>query len=185
VNEIKKDSIYFKTSNGGATFSGGEPLLHIAELQPVLDELGACGIHRAVETSLFVTGQLLSQALNLIDLFIVDVKILDENLCYNVIGGQLNTYLSNVNVLDRAGIPYWLRFPAIPGLTYDKENIEAVRNFIERHHPEKVQILPAHNLGASKYESLGNIPPRLTTPDLSVLKDVWRGSTFPYEVLSL
>ena len=75
--EILKDKIYYE-DGGGVTFSGGEALLAFKELEPLLKKLKEDKINICVETALMVKNELLEIALNYVDLFIIDIKILDD-----------------------------------------------------------------------------------------------------------
>ena len=163
-NELIKDKIFFdqvdKTSEhgvqrGGVTFSGGEPLLQFDVLAPLLKKLKKRDIHICVETSLFISEDKLSIALKYVDLFYVDVKILDGDKCQKILGGNLKQYIANLDFLFAAQKSVVLRVPIIGRFTDDSENINLIGNLIKKYKPIKIEIIKEHNLGKNKYQSLG------------------------------
>lgn len=151
---------------GGVTFSGGEALLQIEELEPLLSKLKNDSIHIAVETSLFVPQKKLKVALKYIDLFYVDIKLLDEKECGKVLDGNLELYLRNVDLLFKANVPIIIRIPVIYGYTDKIYNRILVIEFLKHYRPLKVELIKEHNLGASKYASLS-----LQIPDYRGVSD--------------
>lgn len=122
---------------GGVTFSGGECMLQMKPLEPLLERLNAEHIHTAVETSLFCSPEQLVIAISHIDLFYVDIKILAPELCSSVLGGYTDS------VENRGAI-----------IAMIKELVQWNRNIL------RVEILKEHNLGTNKYQSLidgGNV----------------------------
>ena len=149
--------------SGGVTFSGGEPLLQMDRLEPLLMRLKDENIHLCVETALFVPPEMLSIALQYIDLFFVDIKIMDAVRCQEILGGDLEQYRKNVEILFSTGKPVIFRVPFIGGFTDSIENRQAVLDWVKRFRPLKVELIKEHNLGESKYLSLGKIPLQLNT----------------------
>lgn len=153
----KKD--YLSALLGGVTFSGGEALLQIEHLIPLLKRLKEEHIHTTVETSLFVEEKNLQIAMKYIDLFYVDIKILEPNACKRVIGGELSLYLKNVDLLMKQRKDTIFRVPIIGNYTDTNMNRGYSIEFIKKYKPLKVELLKEHNLGTSKYITLGLEPP--------------------------
>ncbi len=141
---------------GGVTFSGGEALLQIESLVPVIKTLHKSDIHVVVETSLFCSKEQLKLALEHIDFFYVDVKILDFDRCKTVEHGNLGLYLSNLDTLLKNEKPVVLRIPVIGSYTDSLENRTAIHDLLSkyREHILKVELIKEHNLGEAKYNSL-------------------------------
>lgn len=148
---------------GGVTFSGGEPLLQMKELESLCKRLKDKGIHICAETALFVPGSLVEMAIRYVDLFYADVKILDESRCLATLGGDLKCYLGNMAKLFDANKSVIFRVPVIGGYTDDVENREKVIQFVQRFRPLKVELIKEHNLGTDKYRTLGRRPLSLCT----------------------
>lgn len=153
--EVKKDEMFFQ-EGGGITFSGGEALLWMSELEPVLQKLQKDSIHLCVETSLFVPEEKLVLALPYFDFFIVDMKLLDERQCFQILGGTLSQYISNIRILQKSKKKYMIRIPLIVPFTTSKENIDAICNFMKKEElsPVKIELLTGHNLAKKKYNTL-------------------------------
>jgi len=81
------------------TFSGGEPLLQINDLEPLLKSLKNKNINICFETALFVPEKYLKIAKKYSDEFIVDIKMINHENCKKVIGGKIDQYLNNINYL--------------------------------------------------------------------------------------
>lgn len=148
---------------GGVTFSGGEPLLQFERLGPLLQRLRAEGMHLCAETCLFVPMDKLEIAIENVDLFYIDIKLLDPESCKQILGGNLEQYLTNLDRVFSAKKSVVFRIPVIGGYTDGEDNIANAVKLINRYPPLKVEILKEHNLGESKYKSLGKTPLRLDT----------------------
>lgn len=164
-NEVIKDKAFFddyaleeyltlENAPGGVTFSGGEALLQSDKLEPLLKRLKAEGIHMAVETCLFVPETLLNTAIQYIDLFYVDIKIMDPLRCKSQLKGNLEQYNRNLSNLFESKAPVVFRIPVIGGWTDDSENRKRVIGLLSKYKPLKVELIKEHNLGSSKYQSL-------------------------------
>ena len=172
VREVIKDELFYCQCGrgegldalpGGVTWSGGEPLLQAERLEPAFRALKEAGIHQCVETCLFVPEDRLKLAMEYIDLFYIDIKILDKERCRTVLHGDLEQHLTNVRTLFAAGKPVVFRVPVIGGYTDSAENCERVIDQIKQYTSMKVELIKEHNLGQSKYDSLGKAPLDLHT----------------------
>ena len=154
-NELIKDEIYFKPNNGGITFSGGEPLLQIKALEPLLKKLKENKINIAIETSLQVNTQLVERALNYIDEFIIDIKILNKELNNKILKGNLDSYIKNIELLHKNNKINILRIPLSYEYTLTKDNQKLIISFLKKYNCHKVEIFKVHNLAKSKYQKIG------------------------------
>lgn len=146
---------------GGVTFSGGEALLQMKLLKPVCERLHQQGVHITLETGLFCSSSQLESALQNIDLFYVDMKILNPELCFTMERGDITTYLSNLDTLlnwemDGERKPVVIRIPVIGNYTDRDENRKLVRELLHFYKSRiiKVELLKEHSLGKKKYENL-------------------------------
>ena len=141
---------------GGVTFSGGEALLQMPALVPVCQALHKESVHIAVETSLFVPESNINLALEYIDFFYIDTKILESNRCLKVEKGNLELYLRNLDIVMKSGVPVVIRVPVIGDYTEDSNNRRAVHGLAEKYKDSvlKIELIKEHNLAESKYESL-------------------------------
>lgn len=158
LTELLKDRVYY-ADGGGVTFSGGEPLLQIAKLIPLLQKLQELGISTAVETALQVPVSVWQDAADLIDHYIIDLKILDPQSCGSVLGGNVSCYERCFEFLERRGTDVTLRIPLNHEYTMREENLRLLEDFLKKHSEIPVEIFATHDLGSKKYESLGMKPP--------------------------
>ncbi len=97
--EILKDQKYYTLNSGGVTFSGGEALLQFTKMESLLKKLKQNKINMCIETSLFAPIKALEVATKYIDEFIVDIKILDSDVCSDVLKGNLDLYFKKYRLL--------------------------------------------------------------------------------------
>ena len=148
---------------GGVTLSGGEAFLQMPALVPVCKALHEKNVHIAVETCLFVPKDHLFLALDHIDFFYVDMKILSPDRCKDIEQGNLELYLQNLDKLfnwtNKQGNhkPVVIRVPVIGSYTDILENRKAVKELLAQYRDRilKIELIKEHNLGESKYKSLG------------------------------
>lgn len=151
--EIMKDYDYYE-NDGGITLSGGEALLQIEKLEPLLKSLYKKNIDICLETSLSVSSKLVDIALKYINTFYIDIKILDKNMAKEILNMDVENYLNNLEKVLNSKKNVVLRFPINEEYTLKKENINKICKFIENHPNIKIEIFKTHNLGESKYNLL-------------------------------
>ena len=150
------DALEIEHLPGGVSFSGGEALLQIKAIQPLLESLHEQGIHTAVETCLYVPEENVRLAIGHLDFFYADVKILDRERALDIEHGNLDLYLNNLDILLSSGKPVVIRIPVIGGFTDDAENRKRIYSLMEKNKSRilKIELIKEHNLGESKYRSL-------------------------------
>jgi pyruvate formate lyase activating enzyme len=156
TDEIAKYAQFVKTAHGGITVSGGEPLLQIHFLEALLRRCKHdLGLHTAVDTSGFLGDRCSDELLDLVDLFLLDIKSGDPDTYHLVTSGEMEPTLGFARRLSAHGNRMWVRFVLVPGLTDAPENVEAVAAFTATlDGVERVEVLPFHQLGASKWAEL-------------------------------
>lgn len=157
-HELLKDEPFWG-NDGGVTFSGGEALLQIKNLSPVLDFLKTKKISICFETALFVPKILLETSLQYAEELFIDMKCLDNTSCKTYLGGNIKTYLDNLKTLENASVPYTIRIPLIKPYTYSDRNLKKIFSLLAILHPRHVEIFSCHNLGDKKYEMCGRPKP--------------------------
>lgn len=155
--ELLKDKLFWEYS-GGVTFSGGEPLLQIRQLSPVLENLQEKGISICFESALFVPESLLTIGLKYANQLYVDMKCLEATACQNYLGGDIKLYIRNLKILESVSFPYTIRIPLIKPYTYEKNNLKKILSALSQLNPLAVEIFACHNLGTKKYEMCGEHP---------------------------
>lgn len=155
-NELVKDRKYFEPM-GGITFSGGEALLFLPEYDEMVEKLRKQKISTAVETCLMVPVSHVQWAVDKIDYFYIDIKIVDPVMCKKILGGDGELFESNLirisEHVDTKRIVY--RMPVVPELTDTEENINRIVRIVTKYPPRYMEIFSVHNLGEKKYERIG------------------------------
>ena len=156
LDEVAKYASFIRTAHGGITVSGGEPMLQIRFLQALLRRCKQdLGLHTAVDTSGFLGARASEDFLDLVDLFLLDIKAGDEELYHLVTSADLAPTLRFARRLSDRGNRMWVRYVLVPGLTDAADDVEKVARFTSTlAHVERVEVLPFHQLGAGKWADL-------------------------------
>ncbi|MBS3736276.1 MAG: glycyl-radical enzyme activating protein [Candidatus Bipolaricaulota bacterium] len=155
MEEILKDMIYYEESEGGVTFSGGEPLAQIDFLESLLERCQEEEIHTALDTSGLAPEESIDRIIDLVDLFLFDLKLVNEDSHKKYTGTGNKTILENFQLLRERNPEIELRFPLIPGITDTKENVQGIKKLIrKRSGLSRISILPFHDV-EKKYSNLG------------------------------
>jgi pyruvate formate lyase activating enzyme len=154
--EVLADRIFYEDSGGGVTFSGGEPLAQPRFLRALLTAAREHGVHTTVDTSGFgCTDELLAVAA-LTDLFLFDLKLLDDARHREFTGVSNRPILANLAALDAVHRNLWLRVPLIPGINDDAANLTAVAGLAATlRSARQISVLPYHRTAATKFRRLG------------------------------
>ena len=153
---IRKDKAFYEKSGGGITFSGGECMLQPAFLKELLQACRKEGISTAVDTAGCVPYKHFEQILPYTDLFLYDIKCISPELHKEFTGADNGVILANYRRLLSFGAQVWVRIPVIPGFNHTPEEMEKLRAFLTQYRPQKVELLPYHALGLSKYRAAGH-----------------------------
>lgn len=156
---IRRETLIMDQSEGGVTFSGGEPLMHNRYLLEILEACGREGIHRCVDTTGFANTEVLLKVASKTDHFLYDLKMMDSDKHKKYTGVPNEKILENLKVLSANGTSFDIRIPLIGGVNDDEENIQQTAVFITtlKSKPNRIQILPYHNIASKKYEKLGGV----------------------------
>lgn len=153
--ELKKDLPFFEQSGGGVTISGGEPLCQPEGLTALLQGCATLGIHRAVDTSGYVsTATLLGIAAH-VDLFLYDLKHMNSAKHRQLTGVANETILNNLKALSANDRMIRVRIPLIGGINDDEKNIRETGIFAAGcKSVEGIDVLPFHPSATAKYRKL-------------------------------
>ena len=156
MEEVEKDRLFFEQSGGGVTFSGGEPVLQHRFLSALLKACRSTGIHTAVETAGNVPADHLLEIIPDTDLFLYDIKGMDDARHVQTTGVGNRRILENLALLSGKGARIRVRVPVIPGVNDTTEFMMTLADLI-RNLPgiEQVELIPFHKMATEKYESLG------------------------------
>lgn len=153
---VIRDKDYYLQTGGGITFSGGEALLYAQALVPLLEKLNADGIAVAFETCGHVPYSSFAAVLPYTDLFLFDIKTMDPHIMKQYTGGDLDLILQNLTALAKQDPEKVIvRMPVIPGVNDGQDNIAALCRMMNDLHLKRLDLLPYHTLGLTKYQQLG------------------------------
>jgi pyruvate formate lyase activating enzyme len=156
LEELRKYRHGLKVMSGGVTISGGEPLLQRPFVMKVLSGAKEMGIHTAIETNGFLAAELTDADLDTIDLVLLGIKTWDRERHRALTGRDVEPTLGFARRLAARGQPVWIRFVLVPGLTDDAADIAQIAGFAATlGNVQRVEVLPFHQMGRFKWETLG------------------------------
>ena len=155
MHEIGKYAQVLKTTRGGVTLSGGEPMVQHAFMAQVFRRCKALGLHTCVDTSGRLGDRLTDAELMDIDLQLLDIKSGDPAVYERLTHQPLQPTLDYALRLSALARPMWIRFVLVPGLTDGHDNVERLADFCAGlRGVERVEILRFHQLGRDKWRRL-------------------------------
>jgi pyruvate formate lyase activating enzyme len=155
VEEVLRDKPFYETSNGGVTLSGGEPLLQLEFSYAILEQCRQQGVHTAIETAANFPWERIASLLPVVDLVMMDIKLIDSARHKECTGVPNERILENAIRLGQQPQPLIVRTPIIPGVNDNADDIRAIAEFASRL-PNLLyyELLPFHPMATSKYDSL-------------------------------
>ena len=184
ADELAKDRIFYDESGGGATLSGGEPLsCNMAYISALMEELGRRGVSVAIDTCGDVPYAAFAGVLHLTDLFLYDIKMLDDSKHIFYTGVSNKRILENLSQLSRDGAAICLRLPLLAGVNDSLDDMERIARWLEAKQvkPKFISLLPYHAYARGKYTRLGLAPPAFDAPHaerLDELRHFWFASGY-------
>jgi pyruvate formate lyase activating enzyme len=157
---LEKERVFIDKSKGGVTFSGGEPLMQSVFLLEALKACKAAGFHTAIDTSGYFSSGLLKKIIPFTDLFLFDLKHLDQEKHKELTGVTNDAILRNFLLILRSKSEIMIRIPVIPGLNDSRVHMEKLRKYIFDNRTENIKminLLPYHKTGASKYKRFNKV----------------------------
>ncbi len=166
AEEVLKEALKYKSyfgTKGGVTATGGEPMLQLPFLTELFSLLKAKGIHTCLDTSAatFPADPAADRGAfddlsKVTDLVLLDIKHIDED-AHRALTGMTGAHArAFAEYLSEQGKPMWIRHVLVPGITDDDGALHRLRAFLDTLKTvEKVEVLPYHTLGVSKYAALG------------------------------
>lgn len=153
--EVMKDDIFFRTSGGGVTLSGGEVLMQAPFATRFLQRLRRWGVRCAIETAGDAPASRLLPLAKMCDEVLFDIKIMDPQRAHEIVNMNLPRVLDNLKLLVDEGINVIPRLPLIPGYTLTRENMQRSLTLLLSLGIRQVHLLPFHLYGEPKYRLLG------------------------------
>jgi pyruvate formate lyase activating enzyme len=153
---LLEDKEFYENSGGGVTLSGGECLMQVDFCAELLKVLKSQGIHTAVDTCGFVSQKNLDKVIPYTDVFLYDLKAIDEDIHIKCTGVSTAQILENLRYLDNIEKHIEIRIPYVPG--YNSGQIQKMADLLKTiKNILKIRLLPYHNYSETKYKSLGLI----------------------------
>lgn len=151
---LLEDNDFYETSGGGVTLSGGECLCQADFCAELLKKLKENGINTAVDTCGFVPKEAFDQVMPYTDVFLYDIKAMDEDVHIRCTGQSNKLILENIRYIDSLGQAIEVRIPYVPH--YNEDQVDKIAAFLKTlRHVTAVKVLPYHRYAGSKYEALG------------------------------
>ncbi len=162
---LSKDRDVYALSDGGVTFSGGEPLMQWDFVRDVFTKLN--GIHRAIETSGYAPDDVFRSAMETCDLIMMDWKVSDPELHKKYTGVEQSIIREHAKMLAEGETPFIIRMPIIPTVNDNEEHFKTVAEMFKKAEKlVRVDILPYQQAAGAKYEMVG----KTYTPDFDEMK---------------
>ena len=155
LGEVRRDLVFYEESSGGVTLSGGEPLMQGDFSTLLLKALKGEGIHTCLDTSGHAEPAVLKKCMPYTDLYLYDIKLIDDIHHVNYTGVSNELAFSNLKLLAQHNKNIIMRLPVIPGITDGQDNIEGIMALLHQHNLSHLDLLPYHAIARSKYQRLG------------------------------
>jgi len=153
--EVEKDKSFYQNSGGGVTLSGGEPTFQLRFIGDLIRICKDDGISVALDTSGFVIWPLLEEIVDEVDLFLYDIKHMDEQEHIRLTGVSNRLILQNLTRLKERGKEIIVRVPVIPGHNTSCRNVQETIDYLSSLCIKRVDLLPYNKAAGSKYRSIG------------------------------
>lgn len=153
---LAKNKRIYTDTDGGVTFSGGEPLWQSQFLIDCLSILKEdIHIHTAIQTSGYCNQEIFKQVLHMADMFLFDLKIMNSELAKKYTGVSNEIILENFDQLINSGKDLIVRIPLIPDVTATYENMIDIMNILKFYHIKYAEAMPYNKFAGSKYGLCG------------------------------
>jgi pyruvate formate lyase activating enzyme len=173
MREVEKDVPFYEESGGGVTISGGEPLAQPRFLNAFSSACKKKGIHVALDTNGYAKTEIVTKAGRNVDLFLYDLKMMDDKKHKLHTGVSNELILKNLKRLDSLGKKIIVRFPLIPGVNSDEENVHSMIDFLSKlRNVKEIDILPYHKLGIGKAKRLGKKAKSFEKPSDEMVENI-------------
>ncbi len=159
LDEVEKDKPFYKSSGGGMTVSGGEPLAQPRFTRALCKGAKEREMHVVLDTTAYLEWEMLEQILEYVNLVLLDIKLMDRQAHKDYTGVYNDIILDNARrIVNKEGVDLRIRVPVIPGVNDSEENLRQTAEFVESLGEGKVQgldLLPYHPYAGAKYKVFG------------------------------
>lgn len=165
MTEVRKDLLFFEESGGGVTLSGGEPMSQPLFVRELVNACQDQAISVAIDTSGFCDQHDLLSIAPQTDLFLYDLKVLDDQLHRQHTGVSNAKILDNLVALGQVHSGIWIRVPVVTGVNDSAGELESLARFVSTvRGVVRVDLLAYHPLGSHKHQRIGKQATHNTTP---------------------
>jgi pyruvate formate lyase activating enzyme len=163
-DHIHRDEKFIKRSNGGITFSGGEPALKFSFIAELAQKLKEFNYHLALDTCGAALAKAYEELVPLMDLILYDLKVMNDEKHRQFTGASNASIHQNLSLIlklirqNNLKTELWIRTPLIPEMTDKEENIQAIGKFLAEStdgSAQKWELCTFNNLCIIKYRKLG------------------------------
>lgn len=152
---VRRDKMFYDSSGGGVTVSGGEPLLHAPFVKALFELCKNAGINTCIETSGSVSSKSLLSVLPVTDYILFDIKHFNSDIHFEYTGQPNALILDNAKLAVINGADIIFRIPLIPTINDTEQNIKETADFLKSIDLDaKLQLMPYHRMGEGKYKAL-------------------------------
>jgi pyruvate formate lyase activating enzyme len=156
MEEVEKDILFYQISGGGITLTGGEPLYQPEFSLSVLDSCHKKNIHTVVETCLFCDKDSIEKIIDYVDLFIVDMKIYNQDQHIKYAGRSNEIIKDNLQFLALSGKEILIRIPMVKNITDTEENKNSIKEFVKSIDSRTpIEYISYNTLAGNNYKKLG------------------------------
>lgn len=159
--QVQRDRPFFESSGGGVTLGGGDPLLQNRAAVELLKICKENGINTAIETAGNYPWAYLENAAPYCDTIHFDLKGWRDKICIDCFATDNKLIKENIQKLDdwigqaEKKPVFIIRIPLIPDFNFSLQDFSEAAVFLAKlSNVTKIEILPFHNLGQSKYDQL-------------------------------
>ncbi len=187
ARQLKRDHVFYETSEGGVTLSGGEVMAQDSEfLLSLLKNLKQWDCNVIIDTCGYAPFEKYKQILAYVDIFLFDLKLMDSDKHLQYTGKSNQLILQNLVRLSESSARIQLRIPLLSGINDTQEETDAMISFIKKNvHIETVSLLPYHTIGSHKYGYLGMQIPIFAPPSdthIQKIKQAWQNAGYSVEI---
>ncbi len=176
---ILKDKEFYYRTNGGVTYSGGEPTVHLDFLIELSKNLKKYDINIGIETCGYFDFDKFKKLLPYLDIVYFDLKVINEDLHKKFTGKSNKLIIENLKKLKGQFDKIIIRFPLIPNYNDSKENVEDTIRLMKEIGLKRIDMLPYHRLGEKKYDYLNlkyelkGMDPKLALDEIDEIKKMF------------
>jgi pyruvate formate lyase activating enzyme len=155
LEEVEKDRAFFDESNGGVTFTGGEPMMQADFVAETAQLFKRNDLHLALDTTAYAKQEKFRRVVDKMDLILFDLKHMNDEKHFEFTGVGNQLIMRNLEYLIEEGKEILIRYPMMPGLNDDKKNLDEMLNYLKsKKSLNRIHLLPYHKIAAGKYKRL-------------------------------